>query len=88
MELLDETGIDALTSLEDRIQKVVGLIPQMREQRDAAVHDKEEAVREAVAARAKLQELTTELETLRREREQVRARIEKLLGNMDSLNPG
>lgn len=87
MELLDNTGPDPLTSLEERILKAVEIIPRLRDERDAAVRDKEEAVREAHAARAKLEELTTELATLRQEREQVRTRIEKLLGHMDVLSP-
>ena len=87
MEPLDDAGTDPLTSLEQRIQKAVEIIPRMREERDAAVQDKKEAVREAAEARAKLEELTAEVDTLRQEREQVRTRIETLLGHMDVLSP-
>ena len=54
MELLDDAGI-TLTSLEDRIRKAVGLIPRLREEREAAVREKEEAEREAEAARSKME---------------------------------
>ena len=43
-------------------------------------------VREAAEARASMEELAGEVETLRREREQVRTRVEKLLGQMEVLS--
>jgi FtsZ-binding cell division protein ZapB len=88
MELPDTTGADPLTSLEERIQKAVKIIPRLREEKEAAVRDRDEAVRVAEQARAKLRDMTEELETLRSERAQVRSRIEKLLGNMDVLGSG
>ncbi len=86
MELLDGAGDDPLANLEQRIRKAAELIPRLREERDAAVRDKEEAVRAAEEARAKLAELAREVESLREERQQVRARIEKLLGHLDVLS--
>ncbi len=86
MELLDGTGDDPLTSLEERIRKAAELIPRLREERDAAVREKEEALRVAEEARSKLDALSREVESLRRERQQVRARIEKLLGHLDVLS--
>ena len=85
MELLDDTGIDPLASLEERIQKIVVLIPELRKAKESAEAERDAAVREAEQARAKLEEFSAELESLRREREQVRSRIEKLLGHMDVL---
>ena len=32
MELLDDAGLDPLTSLEERIQKAVELIPRLRQE--------------------------------------------------------
>ena len=88
MDLLDDTGLDPLTSLEEKIRKAVELIPRLREETKTAVQARDLALREAEGARAKLDGLRSELESLREERNQVRARIEKLLGNMDVLNPG
>jgi chromosome segregation ATPase len=73
------TAIDALASLEERIRQAVELVSRLRTERDAAVHDAEEA--RTHAARA-----SEELEILRAERQQVRARIEKLLGKIDQLS--
>ena len=69
---------DALQSLEERIVKAVELLAQYRQERDVAVKASEE-----LKAENKL--LSEELETLQSERKQVRSRIEKLLGQMDSL---
>lgn len=85
MELLEGVDDDPLSSLEERIQKAVLLIPRLREDKEAALREKDEAVRESLKIRDRLAELTAEVETLRREREQVRARIEKLLSHMDVI---
>jgi hypothetical protein len=66
-----EQETDSLAGLEDRILKAVQLVQRLRQEKDAAL--KENA------------QLTEELEALRSERKQVRARIEKLLGHIDTL---
>jgi FtsZ-binding cell division protein ZapB len=62
---------DTLAGLEDRIVKAVQLVQRLRQEKDAA--QKENA------------RLNEELEALRSERKQVRGRIEKLLGQIDTL---
>ena len=69
---------DALQSLEERILRAVDLVSQLRQERDAAVKANEEL-------KAENTRLSEELETLQSERKQVRTRIEKLLGQMDTL---
>lgn len=88
MELVEASGDDPLANLEDRIQRAVELIPRLRRERDAAVKEREEAVRAAEQARSKLDGLKAELQSLQKDREEVRARIEKLLGTMDMLGAG
>jgi hypothetical protein len=66
-----EQETDSLAGLEDRILKAVQLVQRLRQEKDAAL--KENA------------QLTEELEALRSERKQVRGRIEKLLGHIDTL---
>jgi FtsZ-binding cell division protein ZapB len=73
-----EPEIDTLSHLEDRIQKAVALVARLRQERDAARNDLGQA-QEANA------QLTEEIEALRAERQQVRTRIEKLLGHIDQL---
>ncbi len=66
-----EPESDSLAGLEDRIVKAVQLVQRLRQEKDAAL--KENA------------RLNEELEALRSERKQVRGRIEKLLGQIDTL---
>lgn len=63
--------VDALAGLEDRIMKAVQLVSRLRQEKEAALKDN--------------QMLTEELEALRSERKQVRGRIEKMLGTIDTL---
>ncbi|HWC96990.1 MAG TPA: cell division protein ZapB [Candidatus Sulfopaludibacter sp.] len=74
-----ENESDSLNSLEDRIQRAVQLVSQLRREKDAAVE-------EAAEARAEAARLSDEVKTLQTERKQVRSRIEKLLGQIDQLS--
>ncbi len=65
---------DSLASLEDRIQKAVQLVARLRQEKEAAER--------------KASELSDELKALQAERQQVRDRIEKLLGTIDQLSAG
>jgi FtsZ-binding cell division protein ZapB len=70
---------DALQSLEERILRAVDLVSQLRQERDAALKTNDELKTENTR-------LSAELENLQSERKQVRTRIEKLLGQMDTLS--
>ncbi len=70
--------VDALQSLEERILRAVDLVSQLRQERDAAVKANDDL-------KAENTRLSEELQTLQSERKQVRTRIEKLLGQMDTL---
>ncbi len=63
--------VDSLAGLEDRIMKAVQLVSRLRQEKEAALKEN--------------QQLTEELEAMRSERKQVRGRIEKLLGTIDTL---
>ena len=73
-----EFEVDSLSSLEERIQRAVLLVAQLRQEKVAAV----EAAAEAKAA---AERLAQQVKTLEAERKQVRSRIEKLLGQIDQL---
>ncbi len=73
------TAIDALASLEERIRQAVELVARLRSEKDAAVRDAQEA-------RTLAASVSEELDALRAERQQVRGRIEKLLGKIDQLS--
>jgi len=70
--------VDSLGHLEERIQKAVALVIRLRQEKEAAL--KELAESQNVNA-----QLAGEIEELRSERQQVRGRIEKLLGHIDQL---
>jgi FtsZ-binding cell division protein ZapB len=70
---------DALGSLEERIQQAVQLVARLRQERDAALE-------QAAQAKAEAARVASEARTLQVERKQVRARIEKLLGQIDQLS--
>jgi uncharacterized coiled-coil DUF342 family protein len=72
---------DSLSSLEERIQRAVQLLTRLRQ-------EKETAVDEAVEAKAEAARLAEEVRVLQAERKQVRARIEKLLGQIDQISAG
>jgi FtsZ-binding cell division protein ZapB len=69
---------DALQSLEERILRAVDLVSQLRKEKDAVAKANEEL-------KAENTRLSEELDSLQSERKQVRSRIEKLLGQMDTL---
>jgi uncharacterized coiled-coil DUF342 family protein len=73
-----ELEFDSLAGLEERVQKAVSLVQRLRQEKDAAA-------KEAADLKAEVASLNDELDTLRAERKQVRARIEKLLGHIDQL---
>ena len=70
---------DALSTLEDRIVEAVQLVGRLRRERD-------EALAQAADARVESGRLADELAALAAERKQVRARIEKLLEQIEQLS--
>ncbi len=82
MDLLNQieaTEVDALSSLEERIRLAIETIARLRRDKEAAVAERDAAVQNAAS-------LASEIESLKAERRQVRNRIEKLLGQVESLS--
>jgi uncharacterized coiled-coil DUF342 family protein len=73
-----EFEVDSLSSLEERIQRAIQWVSQLRQEKQAAVEA-------AAEAKAEAERLAQEVKTLQAERKQVRTRIEKLLGQIDQL---
>jgi FtsZ-binding cell division protein ZapB len=86
MGLPPEQEVDALARLEERIEQAAELVSRLRREKEAALAERETAVREAAEAKALASRLALELETLRGERGEIRSRIEKLIGQMDLLS--
>jgi FtsZ-binding cell division protein ZapB len=77
---------DSFSVLEERIVQAVELVTRLRQEKETAVAEKLAALQEAGLAKATLERLTSELESLRAEKRQVRSRIERLLGQIDQLS--
>ena len=73
-----ELETDSLAGLEERVQKAVALVQRLRQEKDAAL-------KELADVKLENSHLNEELDGLKAERKQVRARIEKLLGHIDQL---
>jgi len=88
-----EQEIDALASLEERINRAVEAVTYLRKEKEVIAQkletvmaERDAARKDAALAQAQAQKVAQELDDLRSERKQVRTRIEKLLGQMDLLN--
>jgi FtsZ-binding cell division protein ZapB len=82
-----------LSNLEERVRKAVDMVAALRKENEAlveklqaAVAAREAAEKQAAKAGEGTSALRQEIESLQAERKQVRARIEKLLGQMDALS--
>ncbi len=78
----------SLDALEERIRQAIELVARLRQEKQAALAERDAALREAAQERQRAEKLAAELESLREERRQVRARIEKLLSQIDALAGG
>jgi len=76
---------DTLASLEERVIRAVQLVSQLRQEKEAAIAEKEAVLKSLNELELQHLQLSEELDTLKSERKQVRTRIEKLLGQMDLL---
>jgi len=79
-----EQETDALGFLEERVQRAVALVNRLRLEKEAVLTD-------LAATRASLEDseksnarLSEELDALRAERQQVRSRLEKLIGHIEA----
>ena len=82
---VQESEVDTLGHLEERIHRAVALVTRLRQEKDAALQEfatTRTALEESQSANARL---SGEVESLRAERTKVRKRLEKLLEQIDQL---
>jgi chromosome segregation ATPase len=84
----EEQEVDALSRLEERIQRAVALVLKLREEKEAAQKELTETQQAWEESQAENVKLSEELDALRSERKQVRGRLEKLLDHIDQLGAG
>lgn len=80
-----ELETDSLGHLEQRIQQTVALVNRLRAERESALKELADTKAALESATHVNSQLNAELEGMRDERKQVRGRIEKLLGHIDTL---
>lgn len=81
-------SVDEFQALEQKVLQTVELIKKEREARAVAESERDAARAEAASLREKLSAASgaqAEVESLNREREVVKARVEKMLAQMDEL---
>jgi FtsZ-binding cell division protein ZapB len=76
---------DALSHLEDRIQRAVALVQGLRQEKEAALKEIDASRSALEDSRNTIARLSEEVESMRAERLQVRGRLEKLIGHIDQL---
>ncbi len=89
----EQHTVDSLANLEERISRAVEMVIALRkenhnlsEQLHAVTTERDEAREQARTSAEHCDKLGHEIEELHSERKQVRARIEKLLSQMDLLS--
>ena len=80
-----EASADEFQALEEKIRRAVELLKSEREARAAAERDANRLRQQVRDRQGEFDSLRAELVTLRREREEVRARVEKMLRQIDAL---
>jgi len=76
---------DDFSALEDRIVRAVEMVKRERQGRIAAEERAEQAEVELRQTTPRIESLERELITLKNERDHVRQRVERLLGQLDAL---
>ncbi|MCU1244502.1 MAG: hypothetical protein JWN02_412 [Acidobacteria bacterium] len=79
---------EILARLNERVEKAVGLIVELRRERDTLktqLADTEARLREQEEAAGRAVTLDEEVDRFRRERGEIRNRIESILGNLETL---
>jgi chromosome segregation ATPase len=82
---IDSREADALTHLEERIQKTVALVTRLRAEKEATLSELTAAKAELTGAHTANVKLSEELIALKAEKLEVRGRLEKLLSHIDQL---
>jgi len=81
--------LEPIDRLEDKVRRLVGLVERMKSDQARAAEENQRLTRELDAMRARLsatESLTTELASLRQERDVIRSRVGEMLDELEALN--
>ncbi len=84
-EVIHENSPDDFHSLEEKVYRTIELLKAAREARAAAERDAARLREQLELREDEAESLRAEIIALRKEREDVRARVEKMLRQMDEL---
>ena len=85
-EYTDEAPSDDFHALEEKIYRTIELLKEAREGRTAAERETARIRQQTGANSEELESLRREVISLRREREEVRGRVERMLKQIDTLS--
>ncbi len=85
-EFAEETPNDDFHALEEKVYRTIELLKEAREGRLAAEREAARIRHQTGTNHEELESLRREVISLRREREEVRGRVEKMLKQIDSLS--
>jgi regulator of replication initiation timing len=83
------TEIDPIDRLEDKLKRVVAIVERLKAEQAKALADNERLTRENGELTARLKShdgLSTEVASLREERDVIRSRVGEMLEQLESLN--
>ena len=83
--LAPEISADEFHSLEEKVYKTIELLKSAREAKSAAERDAARVREQLELREEEVDSLKTEVIALRKEREEVRTRVEKMLKQIDEL---
>lgn len=83
------TELESIDRLEDKLKQLVGLVDRLRTEQATAAAENQRLSREIERLSGQLassEGLSTELSTLREERDIIRTRVAEMLDQLESLN--
>jgi predicted nucleic acid-binding Zn-ribbon protein len=84
-EVSAEVPVEDFQALEEKVYRTIELYKAAKEARATAEHDAKRLREQLEEREEKNEAMRRELVQLRKDREDIRARVEKMLGQMDSL---
>jgi len=87
-ELSPESAADDFVSLEEKVYRTIELLKSAREAKAAAERDAARVREQLELREEEVESLRNEIIGLRREREDVKSRVEKILRQIDDLTEG
>jgi regulator of replication initiation timing len=83
------TDIEPIDRLEDKVKRLVTMVERMKADQSRAVEENQRLTRELESMRARVaasESLSSELSSLKQERDLIRSRVSEMLDQLEALN--